>query len=395
MHILRVCYEYPPPWDGLTSGPYELSRAQAEAGHDIVFLAGGKKTAPYAEAPGIQVERLGRALPTYLFGPFLSFDLKIIFRIRKILKNRPIDVIHFHGNTALWFSVLRLLGFFKGVPYVFHAHSSGLRNFETYWKKADVRTKIKALFIWTMLMLQDFLTIKAADAVITVSAKDRDIFVLCYKCPERKIMAVENGVNTELFAPSLRPCYKDPRIILPAYLRPAKNLEKLFSVLRVLNRQGKSPHLTIVGRGDAGYISKLKVLAKELEIDSRITWKGYVPYPELPGVYAEHDLLMLLSHSEGLPKIILEAISCGLKVVSTRSFAVTGFLNKIVTWVDESDDERKIADAVLQALEKDIDVDRFRREYSWEKKAADIEQIYLTLTKNGTSHLELHGPTRG
>jgi glycosyltransferase involved in cell wall biosynthesis len=379
MHILRVCYEYPPPWDGLTPGPYELSRAQAEAGHDIVFLAGGKKTAPYAEAPGIQVERLGRGLPTYLFGPFLSFDLKLIFRIRKILKKRPIDVIHFHGNTALWFSVLRLLGFFKSVPYVFHAHSTSLGNLKAYWRKADARTKIKALFIWTMLMIQDFLTIKAADAVITVSAKDRDIFVQCYKCPERKILVIENGVNTGLFVPSMKASREGLRIILAAYLQPRKNLEKLFSVLRVLNKQGISPHLTIVGRGEAGYISKLKILAKKLEIDSRITWKGYVPYPELPGVYAEHDILLLFSHSEGLPKIVLEALSCGLRVVSTRSFAVTGYLNEIVAWVDEEDDEEKIANAVLQTWEKAIDWDRFKIEYSWKKKAGEIDRIYRRL----------------
>ncbi|GAG94296.1 unnamed protein product, partial [marine sediment metagenome] len=110
MNILRVCYEYPPPWDGLTPGPFEISLAQIEKGHKIIFLAGGSSNDPEIKKDGIEVIRIGKSLPTYFFGPFLSVDIKLTYHIEKILRDEKIDVIHFHGSTALWFNALRLLG---------------------------------------------------------------------------------------------------------------------------------------------------------------------------------------------------------------------------------------------------------------------------------------------
>jgi len=37
MNILRLIYDWPPPWDGLAPAPFEISRAQAEP-----FFVGGE-----------------------------------------------------------------------------------------------------------------------------------------------------------------------------------------------------------------------------------------------------------------------------------------------------------------------------------------------------------------
>ena len=379
MIILRVCYEYPPLWDGLTPGPFEISLAQVEKGHKIIFLAGGNRSEPYIKKDGIEVRRIGRSLPTYLFGPFLSFDIKVIYYIWRIMKSERIAVIHFHGHTALWFNVLRFLGFFKKIPYVFHAHSSGKKYFKDFWQKANYLNKLKAFFIWPLLVVQDFLTVKTANAIIAVSQKDKDIFINNYKCSGEKNFVIENGVNTKRFAINTKKANGILNIICVGFFSERKNIEKIFSVMKVLVKKGKSSFLTIVGRGDKNYISKLKSVSEKLDIDKRVIWKGYVPYPELPEVYAGNDILLLLSHSEGLPKVILEAISCGLKVVSSRSFYVDGFLNKIVEWVDVEDDEEKIVDKIMNTLNKEINLERFREEYSWSKKTEEIDKIYESL----------------
>ena len=62
MNILRVCYEYPPYWDGLTPGPFEISSSQIEKGHKIIFLAGGRRSEPYIKKDGIEVSRIGKSL---------------------------------------------------------------------------------------------------------------------------------------------------------------------------------------------------------------------------------------------------------------------------------------------------------------------------------------------
>ena len=379
MNILRVCYEYPPPWDGLAPGPFEISIAQREKGHKVIFLAGGNGNDPYVKKDGIEVNRIGKSLPTYLFSLFFYFDIALNYHIWKILKTKKIDVIHFHGNTSLWFNILRLLGFFKKIPSIFHAHKSGIKNFKTFWKRADYLNKTKALFIWPLMVVQDFLTSKTANAIITVSQSEKDIFINDYKCPSERVFVVENGVNVKRFAFKTKKDSSILNIIFVGILGERKNVEKIFSIIKVLAEKEMSPHLTLVGRGDKNYISKLKLISEELDIDKRIIWKGYIPYPELPKVYAKNDILLLFSHSEGLPKVILEAICCGLKVASSRSFYVDGFLNEIVEWVDDEDDEEKIAYKIMKALNKEIDFVRFRQEYSWSKKAEEIDKIYKSL----------------
>jgi len=72
-------------------------------------------------------------------------------------------------------------------------------------------------------------------------------------------------------------------------------------------------------------------------------------------------------------------MSCGLKVICTRSFYVGGFLNEIVEWVDVEDDDEKIADKIIKALNKKVDLDIFRHKYSWSKKTEEIDKIYKRL----------------
>jgi len=379
MKILRVCYEYPPSWDGLTPGPFEISLAQIEKGHKIIFLAGGSRNDPYVKEDGIEVKRIGKSLPAYLLGLFLYFDVKLIYYIWKILKAKKMDTIHFHGNTALWFNVLRILGFFRKTPYVFHAHKSGIKNFRTFWRKANYLNRTKALFIWPLMVVQDFLTVKTADAIIAVSQSEKDIFINDYKCPSERVFVVENAVNVKKFAFKTKKDSSILNIIFVGILGERKNVEKIFFVIKALAEKGMSPILTVVGRGDKNYILKLKSISKDLDIDKRIIWKGYIPYPELPNIYAENDVLLLLSHSEGSPKVLLEAISCGLKVVSSRSFDVSGYLNEIVEWVDVKDDEDKIADQIIKALNKEINIERFKQEYSWSEKTEEIDEIYKRL----------------
>ncbi len=376
MNILRVCYEYPPPWDGLVPGPYEISLAQVKRGHKIIFIAGGKKGNVYIVQEGMEVSRIGISLPSFLFGLFFYYDIKLVLQIRKILKTKKIDVQHFHGNTALWFNLLRLFGFIRKIPYVFHVHSSGIKYFQSFWIKTNLIGKIKGLFIWPLMILQDFLTVKAADAIIVVSQKDKDIFLKSYKCPSDKIFVVENGVNMDRFMPIKKTNLTTLNLIFVAIIQARKNVEKILGVVKVLSEMGESPVLTIVGRGNKQYISKLRSLSIDLKIEDKILWKGYIPYPELPNVYKENDIFLLLSHSEGLPKVILEAISCGLQVISSKSFYVDGFLKDIVEWVDVDDNIQSIANHVIKARNKKIDISRFRKEYSWTSKVEEIDKIY-------------------
>lgn len=106
-------------------------------------------------------------------------------------------------------------------------------------------------------------------------------------------------------------------------LEPEKGLEYLFNAVSQFNAQSQVPcSVTIVGAAQKGSEAKgdaIRERARELGLDSYITWKGYVAYgEELIAIYREADIFVLPSLSEGIPKVLYEAMAAGVPIVCTR-----------------------------------------------------------------------------
>ena len=70
--------------------------------------------------------------------------------------------------------------------------------------------------------------------------------------------------------------------------------------------------------GDGPMKANLEALAKKLGVQERVAFLGALPPEQLGRIYAEADLLVLPSLSEGAPLVVLEAMACGTPVVTTR-----------------------------------------------------------------------------
>lgn len=76
-------------------------------------------------------------------------------------------------------------------------------------------------------------------------------------------------------------------------------------------------HLDVVGDGDD--LAAFKDLAFKLKVDGCVTFHGNVAHTTLLALLQDADLFCYpTSASEGFPKVVLEALACGLPVVTTR-----------------------------------------------------------------------------
>ena len=109
------------------------------------------------------------------------------------------------------------------------------------------------------------------------------------------------------------------RLLRVAWLVPSKGLESLLEATALLIRRGLAVRLSIVGKPRVpAYQSSLEELARQLGLEGRVEFRGWVPFDQLPSVYLEHDVQVISSIAEGTPRCIVEGLARGLPLVSTR-----------------------------------------------------------------------------
>lgn len=159
--------------------------------------------------------------------------------------------------------------------------------------------------IWLMKLVE-LVAYKVADAIIT-SSQSNYVYVKEKYKPRGMHVVIPNYVDTEVFKPMATA--NKGSICFVGSFKPAKNLFALFEALTGL------PYvLTIIGSG------KQEVQLKQFADENGITvnFLGNIPNHELPEIINQHELFILPSLYENMPKALLEAMSCGMPVIGTN-----------------------------------------------------------------------------
>lgn len=373
MNIVRLCYEWPPPWGGFAPGPFELTAAQVARGHQVRVLSGGWPRHPVAPLDGVQVRRLPSALPRLsLFATTAPAVLPFL-----LAAYRWADVIHGHQHLPVWYHLLRrLTGTRK--PYVLHLDITAAgRAAQSDPASLDFWTR---RFEWPLHHRSDRWGAQAADALVVVSDHVREEAIRLCGAPPEKIHIVHNGVNGDRFTPdgdnrrAALGIPADARVILFTGVLTGRKRPGL--LIEALPHLAPDWHLLLVGRGLLQ--SQLAARARELGVDRRVHFAGYVPYPALAPFYRSADVFALPALYEGFPKVVLEALAAGVPVATTRSFVPDATLEPYLTWLDD-DAPPAIAAALREAAAREVDVAAVRAAYDWSVKAAALDRIYAAI----------------
>ena len=135
--------------------------------------------------------------------------------------------------------------------------------------------------------------------------------------PRDRIAVVMNGVDSELFKLRDRAAARrelglpaGPLALYVGNLKPEKGVLDLARAWTAVARDMPGATLSIVGGGP---------LRGELEaaLPERATLHGPQPLSAIPTWMAACDVLVLPSHVEGMPNVVLEAFACGRRVVAS------------------------------------------------------------------------------
>lgn len=183
--------------------------------------------------------------------------------------------------------------------------------------------------IWTRPAWE--LSEKLLGARFTVTCTRANQQHLARLAPGASVHLVYHGLDHGLFAPpaaygSTRDGADpaDPvRLLSVGRLQDKKGFDVL---LRAVARVPGAVVLTLVGYGPNE--AKLRSLARTLSLEPRIRWMGQLDHPAVRALYRESDLFVLAPRivrdgdRDGLPNVVVEALSQGLPVVATRVSAL-------------------------------------------------------------------------
>lgn len=130
-------------------------------------------------------------------------------------------------------------------------------------------------------------------------------------------------------------------------LSPEKGQARLLRVFPKVLRE--VPRARLVFAGDGPDMPALRSDASRLGLEDEVFFLGH--RSDIREVFADLDLLVLSSDTEGLPNVVLEAGALGIPVVATAVGGTPEVVTDGVTGLLASpDDEDELAEAIIRAL---------------------------------------------
>ena len=233
------------------------------------------------------------------------------------------------------------------------------------------------------------LSARRADAVITVSQSARqDILRLTGIAQERVHLIPEAAapafqpLNDNRLLDSARQRYGlGKRVILfVGTIEPRKNLLRLLKAFAPLRR---SHQLVCVGDHGWGYKEvRREIESMGFERDRAVVLTGYVPFGDLPSLYNLAEIFVFPSLHEGFGLPVLEAMACGVPVITSRNSSLSEVAGEAAELVDPIQ-----VGSIQQALQR-LAADPDRRQelsqrglqrsklFSWKETARQTLRLY-------------------
>lgn len=164
-------------------------------------------------------------------------------------------------------------------------------------------------------------TLKEASVILVQMERIKEIIPQKYL---GKARVVGLGVDAEFFRPAGRPS-DGKTILFLANLYIRKGLGDLLHAMPIILSKIPDARLIVVGDGpDRDFFVEL---TKRLGLEDKVEYRGRIHHDETVKYYQAATIYCLPSHGEPAANTLLEAMSCGLPIVATRSGGITDMVS--------------------------------------------------------------------
>ena len=301
-----------------------------------------------------------------------SKDIGAVWTIRKIIKNFNPTVINIHDYSSLPYAGLASLFFFK-TPLIFTAHGLLYDGFEDLQKRYRFFSRF----------LSAFSAVSDAVAYRHRSYLDwkKSIRVIPNGVPKiKRDDTLRNQVRSELEMRN-----HDILFLAVGNPRPEKSFEDLIQAAAKLKSMiSGRPRFKIAVAGqlsDSEYCRMLLAAVDDEDLKDCFVFLGF--RSDTAALYNAADIFVLSSRSEGLPMVILEAMTARLPVIATRVGGIPDAVGQAALLVDPKDP------GVLAATMHELIANPEKRD-AFAKKGQELVREKYSMEKMGDAYIQAY-----
>ena len=274
-------------------------------------------------------------LQKYAYKFFRIFPKASAFNILNVIKEKNIQVIHFHYlvDARFFLNIIK----YTRVPVIVSGYGWDVSNFPHKIFGLG-RIYLKSIFNRVSIFI--------------AMSEDMKRDMIKIGCPEEKIIVHYHGINTIRFNyPERNYKEKDTlNILFCGSLNEKKRPDRILTAMKRIEEEKLSDKLfRIIIVGEGPLRNKLEALIIKYNWEDKVVLKGHIPHysQDFVNEYLKADLFVFpcktyLNYKEGIPGTLVEAMASGLPIISSRHAGIPEIISSGADGLlcnEESDDE--------------------------------------------------------
>ncbi|NLV27290.1 MAG: glycosyltransferase family 4 protein [Methanomicrobiales archaeon] len=358
---------YPDTIGGVEKRIFEIGTRLAEKGHEIhLFPMRPSNKESIAVSNGIIIHEVCRPIGLYTGGRRSVFQaLWYSIHLFPVLLKTRVDIIDCQNFPYFPVIVSRIVGFCKKERCIITWHECWGDFWYQYLGIAGAFGRIT-----------EIITLLLSDLSISVSCHTSEL--MKKEGYQKESFIIPNGINlTDI---SVVPPGKNPvDVIFIGRLIPEKQPELFIKAIKIL--KSDFPRLSCLIIGDGPMMQEIKTQIQDLELSENVTLCGFVKdYNEVISRMKTAKVFVLPSKREGFGIVCIEAMACGLPIVTTR-YPLNAASEHVLPGSGYLADPNApdVASGIKQYLRTRPDqnvMQNYVQKHDWDKISSLLESIY-------------------
>lgn len=312
---------------------------------------------------------------------FLTYTWAVVREVSRFLKQNPhVDLIHAKAVFPFGIAAARLAKRFKKPFY------QTVQNPLAYKEELVIKARWlpAAVKRWIQESLRPLARYALKHATLAACVS-RYAETESKKLGARHTVIVPNGFDPARFYPKPTTSKEEFWITTTSTLIPRNGIDTLVEAFALISPKHPDARLKIAGEGPMR--AELDRTIKDHSIESKVEFLGTLTHDQIPQLLNRSHLFVRPSRFEGFGVSFIEAMACGVAVVTCPRGGITDFVTHDQTGkLVQPDDPRALADTMESLMRNQEERLRLAEQgralveerYAWPRIIEKVEELYYS-----------------